>query len=63
MYTWGTGKNGELGNGNNTSCNNPILINSFKKFFICKISCGNNYTSGLDCNYFIINIKIFNFFY
>jgi alpha-tubulin suppressor-like RCC1 family protein len=49
MYTWGTGKFGELGNENSTSSNNPILINTFKKFFICKISCGNNYTSGVDC--------------
>jgi len=49
MYTWGTGKYGELANENNTSSNNPILINTLKKFLICKISCGYNYTSGLDC--------------
>jgi hypothetical protein len=52
IYTWGTGKNGELANnGGLAFSNNPIIINnfSFKKFFISKISCGNNYTSGLDC--------------
>lgn len=49
MYTWGTGKSGELANENTTCSNNPILINFFKKFFISKISCGNNYTSGFDC--------------
>jgi len=49
MFTWGTGNFGELGVSNIRTINNPIQINMIKKFFIYKIQCGNNYTSGLDC--------------
>lgn len=50
MYTWGTGNNGELGVSNIKQSNNPLQINTIKKFFIYKVQCGYNYTSGLDCN-------------
>ena len=61
MYTWGTGNFGELGVENIRNTNNPIQINTIKKFYIYKIQCGHFYTAGLDCklNKFILKIFLF----
>jgi alpha-tubulin suppressor-like RCC1 family protein len=55
VYTWGTGRCGQLGSDVDAS-DVPIPVNPAKGTFVSKVQCGPNYTAFIDCNYFLTQI-------
>ncbi|KAJ8773704.1 hypothetical protein K2173_006354 [Erythroxylum novogranatense] len=45
VYTWGKGKNGQLGHGDNDDRNRPTLVKFFKDKQVKTVVCGSNFTS------------------
>ena len=47
MYTWGYGKEGELGHGNSEEYKLPKLVEGLKEKKLIKIGAGNGFTIAL----------------
>jgi alpha-tubulin suppressor-like RCC1 family protein len=48
LFTWGRGKNGRLGLGNEEDSYAPVQVMSIEKRFVVKASCGSAHTLVLD---------------
>ncbi|CAA0826832.1 Regulator of chromosome condensation (RCC1) family with FYVE zinc finger domain [Striga hermonthica] len=45
VFTWGKGKNGQLGHGDNTDRNSPTTVKSFEGRIVKRVVCGKNFTA------------------
>lgn len=47
VYTWGKGKSGQLGHGDNKNRYTPTLVEALKNKQVKEIACGNNFTAAI----------------
>ncbi|CAI9753869.1 unnamed protein product [Fraxinus pennsylvanica] len=47
VFTWGKGRNGQLGHGDNADRNTPTLVEALKDKLVKRVICGNNFTAAI----------------
>ncbi|KAL2515900.1 Regulator of chromosome condensation (RCC1) family with FYVE zinc finger domain [Forsythia ovata] len=47
VFTWGKGRNGQLGHGDNADRNTPTLVEALKDKLVKRVICGNNFTVAI----------------
>ncbi|KAI3454653.1 hypothetical protein Pfo_011316 [Paulownia fortunei] len=47
VFTWGKGRNGQLGHGDNADRNSPTLVKALEGKQVKSVTCGNNFTAAI----------------
>ena len=55
LFTWGRGKEGRLGVGNQEDCTSPMKVPFFDELQIKEVYCGYSHTAVLTCKNMIFN--------
>lgn len=47
VFTWGKGRNGQLGHGDNADRNSPTLVKALERKQVKRVICGSNFTAAI----------------